>query len=165
MIISAQAEMSQRERETCLERARDRVCLVWGRGRDSPSYRQCARKVLFLEDQPEWIEGDDTEQVVYRTRVIESPTLLRLNLTKQLELDLSDRVRNTRWETIIVDAPWGWDLGCPGRMSSIWESGRLARPGTCVIIHDCDRPVEDQWSRHVFGDSFSTVERLRIYQV
>jgi glucuronoxylan 4-O-methyltransferase len=50
-----------------------------------------------------------------------------------------------RWDLIIVDAPRGYGI-LEGRMQSIITASFIAHPGTHIFVHDCERPLEDEWS-------------------
>ncbi|KAI4325533.1 hypothetical protein MLD38_030921 [Melastoma candidum] len=69
--------------------------------------------------------------------------------------DLPNHVYDVDWDVILVDGPSGEWPNHPGRMSSIFTAGVLARskkggnPRTHVIIHDYYREVE-----RVCGDEF-----------
>ncbi|KAI4381641.1 hypothetical protein MLD38_007698 [Melastoma candidum] len=69
--------------------------------------------------------------------------------------DLPNHVYDVDWDVILVDGPSGEWPDAPGRMSSIFTAGVLARskkggsPRTHVIVHDYYRDVE-----RVCGDEF-----------
>ncbi|KAK9080552.1 hypothetical protein SSX86_000310 [Deinandra increscens subsp. villosa] len=61
---------------------------------------------------------------------------------------LPEEVMGTKWDVIVVDGPCGDGPGSPGRMSSIFMAGVLARAGnkTNVVVHDADRMIERWFS-------------------
>jgi glucuronoxylan 4-O-methyltransferase len=78
-------------------------------------------------------------------------------------MQLPERIRDHRWDVILVDAPPGDGPGRPGRMQSIYEASRLAAPDACVFVHDIDRPVEKWFSTRFLGRSIDTVHRLGVF--
>src|SRR5690606_8636165 len=76
----------------------------------------------------------------------------------RLAMDLPHDVFARHWDVIIVDAPAGFDDTTPGRMKSIYAASRLARPGTRVFVHDCERPVEDAFTSKYLGSTRVFVE-------
>lgn len=65
-------------------------------------------------------------------------------------------VLGVAWDVILVDAPRGHSDDNPGRMKSIYHASILARTGTDVFVHDCNREVEA-----VYFDQFLRMERLQ----
>ena len=126
--------------------------LVFGVGNDSGLWMMAnpGGQTAFLESSALWstqvrwrhpeivIHGVvyGTERRLWR-RMLDGPEAA-------LALDLPDEVAAERWDVIFVDAPASYADSCPGRMKSIYTAADLAHrhPGTDVVIHDCDRPLE-----------------------
>lgn len=146
--------------------------LVFGTGHDSNLWRHSVKngKILFLEHNIEWItDSKDICQIKYTThkgkdayRLLEDYTR---GIVKELELNLPQIVYNTRWDVILVDSPEGGKKRHPGRMQSIYAANQLASLGTHVFIHDCDREVEDLYSKTMFKKLIKELTKLRHYQV
>ncbi|HEX2225191.1 MAG TPA: hypothetical protein VHN15_13405, partial [Thermoanaerobaculia bacterium] len=83
-----------------------------------------------------------------------------------LELPLAAAV--TSWDLILVDGPAGYADSCPGRMKSLYTAAALARrkPGADVIVHDCDRPLEQAYCERFFHplELVRELDRLRHYR-
>ena len=143
--------------------------LVFGTGHDS-KYWKCVNSrgnTVFLEDVDEWIEfyGDGVLKVTYNTVMSEYEKLMKLYLkgnTSKLEMRLPKEIRDTKWDVIFVDGPVG---NCyetaPGRMQSIFTAYQLANSKTHVIVHDCDRPVEDLYTSKIFKNKVKDLVKLR----
>lgn len=148
--------------------------LVFGTGRDSELYLQinAGGTTLFIEDNPEWIAYAkahnptiDIVQVSYKTHRFEAKKYLQLEHLHDLDLELPQKVIDTVWDVIIVDAPAGYNSQCPGRMQSIYAAAKLAQRGCDVFVHDCDRAVERLYTDHLFSrkDLAETYGRTRHY--
>ncbi|KZV28189.1 glucuronoxylan 4-O-methyltransferase 2-like [Dorcoceras hygrometricum] len=151
--------------------------LVFGLGHDSLMWASLnpGGTTLFLEEDPKWVQTvlKDTpsltaDTVKYRTQLSEADELLRHyrqepdcsakksflrgNEKCRLALNmLSDKVYDTEWDLIMVDAPRGYFAEAPGRMAAIYSAAVMARnrkkPGvTHVFLHDVDRKVEKQYA-------------------
>lgn len=64
---------------------------------------------------------------------------------------LPNKVYDTEWDMIMVDAPRGYFAEAPGRMAAIYSAAVMARnrrkPGlTHVFLHDVDRRVEKMYA-------------------
>ncbi|XP_073130675.1 arabinogalactan O-methyltransferase 1-like [Henckelia pumila] len=151
--------------------------LVFGLGHDSLMWASLNPRgtTLFLEEDPKWVQtvlkdapALRADTVKYRTQLSEADELLRHyrqepdcsvkksflrgNEKCRLALNmLSDKVYETEWDLIMVDAPRGYFAEAPGRMAAIYSAAVMARnrkkPGvTHVFLHDVDRKVEKQYA-------------------
>jgi uncharacterized protein (TIGR01627 family) len=132
--------------------------LVFGCGCDSPFWESINRHgtTVFLEDNDEWIaktravlRDASVEKVHYGTRTADWSAMLGAD--EKLALDLPPSVSNRKWNVILVDGPAGYTDDCPGRMKSIFTASRLAAPNGYVFVHDCDRPLEREYSARYLG--------------
>jgi len=146
----------------------DKNFLVFGTGHDTPMWRYVNRngKTLFLENNAKWIRPEDNDviKVTYTTRRVQYVTLLEeynKGVYKNLKMDLPDVVKNTKWDCIFVDSPVGTTDKKPGRMQSIYTASSLASKNTDVFIHDCDRTVEDIYSKAMFSTVIKDITKLR----
>ncbi|PWA91365.1 polysaccharide biosynthesis protein [Artemisia annua] len=127
---------------------------------------------VFLENRPEKsrkIDGglNDTclYKVEYKTYAKDAYELLNhtrshsscdlssgiisiMSECKLVMTGLPEKLLKTKWDVIVVDGPDGDRPDSPGRMSSIFMAGVLARSGngTNVIVHDVDRMIEKWFS-------------------
>lgn len=135
--------------------------LVFGVGRDSKFWLDAnpGGRTEFVEHEPEWIQrtrealpGVTVHQVTYDTVRTQWRRLLRRQDRLFME-DLPNTVLATAWDVIFVDSPQGGSRRRPGRMKSIYTAAVLARRGTDVdvLVHDCDRPVEQAYSDRFLG--------------
>ncbi len=62
-------------------------------------------------------------------------------------MNLPGNIENVSWDIIIVDAPGGWNDQLPGRMKSIYAASRLVSDIGDVFVHDCNRTIEDVYTR------------------
>ncbi|KAL9239365.1 hypothetical protein vseg_013697 [Gypsophila vaccaria] len=133
-----------------------------------------AGKTVFLEDAPERIRrlrrANNTRiyKVKYSTKAKEAYKLLKYareepacaannvdaaeKSTCQLTLlGLPDDVYRIKWDVILVDGPSSDGPEDPGRMTTIYTSGLIARGAenstANVVIHDVDRIIEKWYSR------------------
>ncbi|PIN11500.1 Glucuronoxylan 4-O-methyltransferase [Handroanthus impetiginosus] len=151
--------------------------LVFGLGHDSLMWAALnpRGKTLFLEEDPKWFtavlkDSPDllAETVRYRTQLSEADELLnhyqaephcsanksflRGNSKCRLALNmLSDKVYDTEWDMIMIDAPRGYFAEAPGRMAAIYSAAVMARNRkksgvTHVMLHDVDRKVEKTYA-------------------
>lgn len=133
--------------------------LVFGVGRDSLLYADLNQsgRVVFLEDNPEWINiiknrwpQLEIHKVTYNTLRPQWKSLLKPENREKLHLEIPAFIRKSNWDIIFVDAPAGNDSKVPGRMKSIYTAAQLAcnSNGTHVLVHDVDRPVEHNYIMH-----------------
>ncbi|XP_073021106.1 arabinogalactan O-methyltransferase 1-like [Primulina eburnea] len=151
--------------------------LVFGLGHDSLMWASLnpGGTTLFLEEDPKWVQtvlkdapALRADTVKYRTQLQQADELLRHyqnepdcsviksflrgNEKCRLALNmLSDKVYDTEWDLIMVDAPRGYFAEAPGRMAAIYSAAVMARNRkksgvTHVFLHDVDRKVEKQYA-------------------
>ena len=150
--------------------------LVFGAGNDSELWLRAnaAGTTIFLEDSESWIAKVEQRlpeitihQVTYGTKRSQWQELLE-GPVEHLELELPSAVEGTPWDIIFVDAPTAFFTTCPGRMKSIYTGARLARRGRAadVLVHDCDRPVEQAYCDRFFasGELVRAFHRIRHYR-
>ncbi len=131
--------------------------LIFGTGRDSNLWEELNEggTTLFLEHDPYWVEQSGTDKAVlveYFTKRPDWEALLKD--PPALMMALPERVTDVEWDTILVDAPTGYDDDKPGRMQSIYTSAQLAKgiaKDTHVIVHDVHRTVENVYSLLFLG--------------
>jgi hypothetical protein len=131
--------------------------LVFGAGHDSRLWHDlnAGGTTVFLEHHEQWRQevlsrdpGLDMLPVSYSTSILQWRELL--DHPESLRLELPARVRDTRWDVILVDAPNGFAhvahhpvVGAMnGRMQSIAAARELVADGGFVIVDDTDREVE-----------------------
>lgn len=142
--------------------------LVFGTGHDTPLWRYANRtgKTLFLENNSKWINPEDKDviKVTYTTKRAWHKKLLEEyhnGIFDNLKMNLLNEVKETKWDCIFVDAPVGTTDKKPGRMQSIFTASILANKDTDVFIHDCDRIVEDIYSKAMFPTIIKDLTKLR----
>jgi len=171
MRLTKGKQMTEEEYKHIASLLGDKNVLVFGTGHDSNIWRKSNNNgmIIFLEDNDRWIEDlDDVYKVTYTTTLTEAEDLLKKYKSgddSKLVIELPDIVKNTKWDIIIVDAPAGNKSHFPGRMQSIYCAKNLASSGTKVLIHDCDRYVEDLYSKELFGEDYIQLKKLRQYQI
>lgn len=139
--------------------------LIFSIGNDSPYWIKLnsGGNTLFLEDSAKWIQhikGEipkiQIEKVKYTTkrrhwrRIIDRP--------KKLQMVLPEEVQNTFWDIIFIDGPRGYNDKKPGRMQSIYSSSLLNYRH--ILLHDCDREVENVYFRKYIGEPTYTIDKL-----
>lgn len=142
--------------------------LVFGTGFDS-DYWRCVNDggfTAFLEDDEEWIDDakSDIYKIEYSTTRKQHAVLLQQFKNKNytnLELDVPMIIRQTKWDVILVDAPVGNSDDAPGRMQSIYTAQKLANPKTHVFVHDCNREVENIYTKTMFKHVVKDLFKLR----
>lgn len=139
--------------------------LVFGCGHDSRFWERVNQRgtTVFLEDHPEWaatVAATLTSSVVHQVSYGTTRTQWRelLDDPSNLAMPLPPEVRDRRWDVVLVDGPAGFDDSTPGRMKSIYEAARLVAPGGRVIVHDCERPVEDAYTTRYLGTNRLVLE-------
>ena len=140
--------------------------LVFGAGHDSRLWRDlnAGGTTVFLEHHEEWLHeilaidpSLDILPVRYTTSILQWRELL--DRPDSLRLDLPQRVRDVRWDVILVDAPNGFahvaqhpSVGTMhGRMQSIAAARELVADGGLVIVDDTEREVEATYADRFLG--------------
>lgn len=124
----------------------------------------------FVEDAEEWllVQPEEirtrTALVKYDTATIEAGAIVcdRERLDSFVKSQLPARLVQHCWDLIFVDGPLGFGyrggLGLhgyhPGRMQSIWAAAQLAGPRTVILVDDCERQIESEYTlRHLSSPS------------
>ena len=133
--------------------------IVFGCGNDSLLWERvnAGGTTVILEDNPVWIErirpqlsNTCIHKVDYGTRVEDWSRMLESG--DALPLDLPEQIGLHSWDVVIVDGPAGYKEGLPGRSRSIVTASRLVAPGGKVFVHDCDRPLEREFTARYLGE-------------
>lgn len=167
MIATKGKQMTREEYQEISSQLGNKNFLVFGTGYDSDLWRLVNRngKTIFLENLEEWIpkNSEDVVKVDYNT-VREDYQGLLLEQEKLEMKCLPESIANEKWDIIFVDSPTGYSKKCPGRMQSIYTASKLANKDTLVYIHDCNRKVEDTYSKHFFeiDKQFTKLRRCKI---
>lgn len=152
LIIKVQkGQMERNEYEYVSHFLGNKNFLVFGTGYDTEFWRHCNKGInIFLEHDKKWIPEDssDVYLVEYNTQILKYKDYL--NDYSLLEMNLPQQVLDTKWDVIFVDGPPGNKKRSHGRMQSIYTAWKLANENTDVFVHDCNRPVEDTYSKHFF---------------
>jgi len=151
------SQMTRDEYSYIAEKLNNKNFLVFGTGHDTEFWRYCNSGGLniFLEHDPKWIfkKYQDTYLIEYTTCIDQYKTLLNEfnnNNYKNLELSVPSFLYNISWDMIFVDGPPGNKKNSIGRMQSIYTAYKLANKNTDIFIHDCDRVVEDTYTKFMF---------------
>jgi len=145
--------------------------LVFGTGHDSNLWRLANSEGLttFLEHNKKWISNHtDIIKITYTTTISAADQLLeeyRSGNHKNLEIYLPEIVQNTKWDCILVDSPEGFNKKSIGRMQSIYTARKLANKKTNIFIHDCDRYVEDLYSKEFFTKQVKQFTKLKHFKI
>jgi glucuronoxylan 4-O-methyltransferase len=146
----------------------DKTFLVFGTGYDTPLWRYANNngKNLFLENIGKWIKHEDTDviKVTYTTKRSHYKDLLQeyqQGIYDRLVIDLPQEVFDIKWDCIFVDSPVGTTDKKPGRMQSIYTASILAKSNTEIFVHDCDRTVEDVYTKEMFSTFVNELTKLR----
>ncbi|MEB3883626.1 TIGR01627 domain-containing protein [Lyngbya sp. CCY1209] len=176
-------QMSRAEYSYITERVGEKApgnFLIFGVGKDSPFWIEVNEngKTVFLEDNQDWLNQVrascseiDAHSVRYNTTRRRWLDLLAQHAQgiDCLLMELPDRIWETRWDFIFVDAPAGYAEDVPGRMQSIYTASLLALNSghTDVFVHDCDRLVETIYSGYFLHDEnlVTQVGKLKHYQI
>lgn len=140
--------------------------LVFGTGRDSLLWQELNSDgtTVFLEHSEAWRQevlarhpGLDVIPITYSTSILQWRELLANPAA--LHLDLPARIRDTRWDVVLVDGPPGHlhvahdpRLGTiHGRMQSIAAARELVADGGFVIVDDTNREIENAYANAYLG--------------
>ncbi|KAK1274668.1 Glucuronoxylan 4-O-methyltransferase 3 [Acorus gramineus] len=163
--------------------------LVFGLGHDSLMWSALNHggRTVFLDEDKTWIDTIkkkfpelESYHVAYDTKVRQADELLELG--KQSECTALSDVRESKcrlalkglpgmvyeveWDLIMVDAPTGFMEEAPGRMTAIYTAGMMARMRsegeTDVFVHDCDRPVEDKFTKALLCEGYMVKQEGRL---
>ena len=144
--------------------------LIFGVGNDSALWQALnpLGQSVFLEDNQFWLDkitariaNLEAYTVTYSTTVAN----WRDDIANIPQLELPADVLDVQWDLILVDAPAGNKNGDPGRLQSINTAASIAGAGSFVLVHDCDRELEQQCSSTCLGDQYESVGRLRVYAI
>lgn len=144
--------------------------LVFGLGEDSYLWTSANNggKTVFIENIKSWAEKFtdlDVEIVKYNTTVLDFPH--NLNADKLL-LDLPERIKDYKWDIIIIDSPVGHNPPCikdqcnlcsptnpaPGRMASIYTASKLVHNKSIIIVDDTNREIENKCTKLYIEPNF-----------
>lgn len=151
--------MTEKEYRYILDLSLNKKMLIFGCGKDSNLWRLISSEVLFLEHNKKWIDKKykDTIYIKYSSTISHTNILLEEFKQNQYNnlyvesLKNNQLITNKVWDTILVDAPEGWDANKHhGRVQSIFMSKVLANTNTNIFIHDIDRNIEKKCCE-VFG--------------
>lgn len=145
-------QMERNEYSYIAERLGNKNFLVFGTGHDTVFWRHVNSGTnLFLEHDKKWIPAGSTDVhlVEYQTQLLKYREYL--DDYTQLEMALPQQVLDTHWDVIFVDGPPGNKKRSHGRMQSIYTAWKLADSNTDIFVHDCNRPVEDIYTKHFFN--------------
>jgi uncharacterized protein (TIGR01627 family) len=131
--------------------------LVFGTGYDTKFWKHCNQNGynVFLEHDPKWILEDSADifLVNYTCYMTDYKKLLadyKNGCYDSLKINIPDHLYNIDWDIIFVDGPPGNKKNSIGRMQSIFMSKILSNKNTEIFIHDCDRTIEDLFSKEMF---------------
>lgn len=126
--------------------------LVFGLGRDAGMWQRLNADgcTLFVEDNEHWarhaLQRHPDLQVLrvsYAGRTVAGSLPLDAAARKGLAaFPLPPELERTDWDVIVVDAPFGFDAGCPGRSVPLHWTRQLMGPHTHVFVDDYERPLE-----------------------
>lgn len=146
-------QMARHEYQYISDLLGDKNFLVFGTGYDTDFWRYCNKDGLnlFLEHDEQWIleSSNDTHLINYSTEI--SKYQEYLTDFSLLEMTLPKDVLETSWDIIFVDGPPGNKKTSFGRMQSIYTAWKLASNQTDIFVHDCDRVVEDTYTKYFFN--------------
>ena len=146
--------------------------LIFGLGKDSILWDTLNKNglTLFIEDDVAWVDkikktvpNSIIETYEYFTKNKYISTYFKSdNPIYPFRMNLDPRWYNTHWDMIILDGPTGWGDECPGRFQPMATVTMMDFDLLC--IHDCERWIENLYSRVCFGNQFKQIDKLRIYK-
>lgn len=176
LVSTNQGQMSYDEYEYIYNNINGNV-LVFGLGNDSSIWTSInSGYTLFIENEKYWIDkiksklfgNYDIYYYNYNTLMnrwieyVNNQNLLNILKIKFENKSQNEILYNTYWDFIIIDGPVGVNPENPGRMMPISTTSSLKYKK--VVIHDCDRVVENVFTRIFFGNNFTQINKLRIYE-
>ena len=154
--------------------------LVFGVGKDSKFWMEVNKngETIFLEDSRDWLNQVKAYCPQIKAYLVEYGTTRKqwLDLLEQyrqgidsLLMILPEKITQTKWDVIFVDAPAGYSDEVSGRMKSIYLAAKLAlnSGNTDVFVHDCDRQVEKIYSSYFLKNEnlVTQVKKLNHYKI
>lgn len=152
--------------------------LVFGVGKDSKLWMNANKggKTYFLEDNSYWTKIIQSRipdikifPIRYKTQLKNWQRMLNNPNRIVLKVPLPKEIEDVKWDVIFVDGPIGHRPYSPGRMRSIYMASVLAKKNhhVDVFVHDCDRIVENIYSREFLRDRNlkQEIARLRHYHM
>lgn len=163
--------------------------LVFGLGHDSLMWAALNHggRTVFIEEDQSWIDtviskfpSLEAHHATYNTKVTEADELLVYGKSPECTVvgdvkystcrlalkELPEVFYEVEWDLIMVDAPTGWIPEAPGRMGAIYTAGMAARARkegeTHVFVHDCDRVVEDKFSKEFLCEGYLSQQEGRL---
>jgi hypothetical protein len=131
--------------------------LVFGLGHDSIIYESVNNGyTLFIEDDQEWIDKNKNiiENIYYYNYPTKMATSLPINLEYLTNIKIPQKIKETKWDIILVDGPIGYGAG-PGRSLPIYWSNILKNNNTTLIFDDVTRPVESTYIKYFIDDEIT----------
>lgn len=132
--------------------------LIFGLGNDSLFWSRLNRGGLtvFIEDNQDWFEKITRISSAIKAFLVHYDTQRKdwktfLENTSLLNMMLPDEIEKEKWDVILIDGPSGWKDHEPGRMKSIFLASRFIGKSGDVLVHDCDREVEDAFCNQFLG--------------
>jgi len=150
-------QMERSEYAYIAERLGNKNLLIFGTGHDSQFWRHAnTGTTIFLEHDPEWVleKTKDVFLIEYTSNIKDYQKLLdeyNSNNFSNLEITLPSVVYEHEWDVIFVDGPPGNKKKSIGRMQSIYMANKLANKNTDIFVHDCNRIVEDVYTKAFFN--------------
>lgn len=133
--------------------------LVFGLGRDAAMWQRLNADgyTMFVEDNDFWarhvLERHPDFQVLrvsYAGHTVAESLPIDDESTRALaRFPLPAELEATDWDVIVVDAPFGFNDGCPGRSVPLHWTRQLMSPSTHVFVDDYERPLE-----RAYADAF-----------
>lgn len=126
--------------------------LVFGLGRDAAMWQRLNADgcTVFVEDNDFWARhvlarhpDFQVLRVSYAGRTVaDSLPLNDESMQALARFPLPPELEGTEWDVIVVDAPFGYNDGCPGRSVPLHWTRQLMSPSTHVFVDDYERPLE-----------------------
>ncbi|KAL1214252.1 Glucuronoxylan 4-O-methyltransferase 1 [Cardamine amara subsp. amara] len=164
--------------------------LVFGLGHDSLMWSSLnyGGRTVFLEEDEAWIKQIkkrfpmlESYHMTYDSKVNQAENLIevgkgpectaigdpRYSMCQLALKGLPAEVYETSWDLIMVDAPSGYYDEAPGRMTTIYTAGMMARNRkhggeTDVFVHDVNREIEDKFSKAFLCERYMKKQEGRL---